>query len=90
MRLHVQPAIIDDTGTRLNMDISVSFAYIAGQWVSISCHTPEIKFFSANTIDLLTKFYTVLYFRRSYCNSGLTNLHFEGAAQKLTLCVMDL
>ena len=43
VRLHVQPAIIDDTGTRLNMDISASFAHIAGQWVSTSCYTPEIK-----------------------------------------------
>lgn len=55
------------------MDISARFAHIAGQWVSTSCYTPEIKFFTAYTIDLLTKFYTVMYFRRSYCNSWLTN-----------------
>jgi hypothetical protein len=72
------------------MDISASFVHIAGQWVSASCYTPEIKFFTANTIDLLAKFYTVLYFRRSCCNSWLTDLHFQGEGQKLTLCVMDL
>jgi hypothetical protein len=43
LQLPVQPAIIDDTKTRLNIDIHAATAHIAGQWVSRSYNNFEIK-----------------------------------------------
>jgi hypothetical protein len=44
VQLHVQPAIIDDTKTRLNIDIHAATAHVAGQWVSRSYNNLEINF----------------------------------------------
>jgi hypothetical protein len=44
VQLHVQPAIIDDTKTRLNIDIHEATAHIAGQWVSRCYNNLKINF----------------------------------------------
>jgi hypothetical protein len=43
VQLHVQPAIIENIKTRLNIDIHATTAHIAGQWPSRIYNNLEIK-----------------------------------------------
>jgi len=43
VQLHVQPAIIENIKTRLNIDILATTGHIAGQWTSRIYNNLEIK-----------------------------------------------
>ena len=43
LQLHGQPAIIDDTKTRLNIDIHAAAANVCDQWVRRSYNNLEIQ-----------------------------------------------
>lgn len=43
VQIHVQPGIVDDTKTRLNIEIYAATADVTGQWVSRSYDNVEIR-----------------------------------------------
>jgi hypothetical protein len=43
VEIHVQPAILDDTRSRLDIQIYAAAADVAGQWMSKSYNKLEIK-----------------------------------------------